>query len=180
MPKLLSLFLLTFMLFGCTTKQTPEPQKSTTPSKPKMSYYSNETVGYKLQYNKDWKVAPPSTNTDIIIISNDGSFSPDPCLSINSVKIDKYDLWDKSNQTKISKEIAPNLKPAEEHNITLAGDHAYNLVYGLERDGISIIFNQTYLFHNGYFIVITCSSREEEYNRFNTIFNQLIKSIDFY
>ena len=179
MPKLLILLLMLSLLFGCTTNEPAKPQSSASPSKQKLSYYENETVGYKLPYNKDWKTAPRSGNIDIMLVSKDGSFSPDPCVNITSVKTEQYDLWDKANQTKIRKEIDPKLKPAEEHNITLAGSPAYNLVYGLEKDGISVIFSQTYLFHNGYFIVITCSAREEEYNRFESVFEKLIKSIDF-
>lgn len=180
MSKLLIILIPILMLFGCTEKSPTKPQTQTASPQQKVSYYENETVGYKMPYNKDWKTMPLTGDTDIMIVSKDGSFSPDPCINISSIQTEKYDLWDKDNQAKIRKEIDPKLKPAEENNVTLAGGPAYNLVYGLEKNGISIILSQTYLFHNGYFVVITCSAREEEYNRFDPIFEKVIKSIDFY
>ena len=76
-------------------------------------------------------------------------------------------------------EIDKNLVTASEKEITIAGQHAYNIVYGLENKAVSKIVNQTYLFYNGYFMVITCSSRESEYNRFEEIFDDFIKKIEF-
>ena len=178
MSRFTVLLFILFLMVGCTVKDKPVPQKTSSP--PKISYYENETVRYKVPITKDWTLKPPKENADMFIVSNDGSLSPDPSINIQSVETEKYDLWDKKSQAKIIAEIDPKLKPAEQNNKTINGERAYNLIYGFEKDGRSVIIDQTYLFHNGYFIVITCSCREEEYNRFKEVFGKLINSIDFY
>ena len=175
---------LAFILCGCNTPKNDDDGSKTKTSvtskkkKDKVEYYINSTVGYKIPITKSWKIENVP-NTDIFLVNKDGTFTPEPSVNIVTVKDNKYELWDKKSQKKLKDEIDKNLVFASEKELTLANQHAYNIVYGLENKAVSIIVNQTYLFYNGYFMVITCSSRESEYNRFEEIFNYFIKKIEF-
>ncbi len=178
MYKFVAVIAILFFMCGCAKKETdknPPPK----PADKKVSYYTNETVGYKVPISKNW-VVRPADQADLLMVSTDGSFSPDPSMNIQSVKQQSYDLWDKKNQSKIKSEIGTKMKPASEANITFADHKGYNLVYGLEKDGVSMIVDQTYIFHKDYFVVITCGCREEEYNRFKDVFAKLLKDIIFF
>ncbi len=173
-----------FILCGCNSpEKNNNDNKNTTTNKvskkeKKQYYYTNSTVGYKIPITSSWKIEEVP-NTDIFLVNKDGTFTPEPSVNVVTVKANKYELWDKKAQKKLKDEIDKNLVTASEKEVTLAGQHAYNIVYGLENKAVSIIVNQTYLFYNGYFMVITCSSRESEYNRFEEIFNDFIEKIDF-
>ena len=178
MYKMLLLLLAVCFLFGCSNKAANEVQTQPPPT-PKISYYVNETVRYKVPISKDWTIKS-SPNADLFVVRNDGTFTPEPSVNIVTVKADTYDLWDKKSQAKLKAQLDKRLKSASEANVTIGGQRGFNLVYGMEKDGVSVIFNQTYVFHNGYFIVITASSREEEYNRFESIFKDFVKSVEFF
>ena len=180
-PKFAVIFFIfiAFVLCGCNTPK--DNTKTTTPKtskKNKVQYYTNSTVGYKIPLTSSWKVGE-APNTDIVLINKDGTFTPEPSVNIVTVKENQYELWDKKAQKRLKEQIDKNLVTASEKEMTLAGQHAYNIVYGLENKAVSKIVNQTYLFYNGYFMVITCSSRESEYNRFEEIFDDFIKKIEF-
>ena len=183
-PKFAVIFFLlfAFILCGCNTpkdnKDNTKTATNKTSTKNKIQYYTNNTVGYKIPLTSSWKVGE-APNTDIVLINKDGTFTPEPSVNIVTVKTTPYELWDKKAQKTLKDEIDKNLVTASEKQISIAGQHAYNIVYGLENKAVSIIVNQTYLFYNGYFMVITCSSRESEYNRFEEIFDDFIKKIEF-
>ncbi len=169
-----------FILYGCNTPENTKKNTTVnnTSKKDKVQYYKNSTVGYKVPITSSWKLGE-APNTDIVLINKNGTFTPEPSVNIITVKENKFELWDKNTQKKLKEQIDKNLVTASEKEITLAGQHAYNIVYGLENKAVSKIVNQTYLFYNGYFMVITCSSRESEYNRFEEIFDDFIKKIEF-
>ena len=173
---------LAFILCGCnntpTNNKTNKTTVNKTSKKDKIQYYKNSTVGYKIPITSSWKLGE-APNTDIVLINKNGTFIPEPSVNIVTVKENKFELWDKKTQQKLKDEIDKNLVTASEKELTIAGQHAYNIVYGLENKAVSVIINQTYLYYNGYFMVITCSSRESEYNRFEEIFDDFIKKIEF-
>ena len=173
---------LAFILCGCNNTTTNNKNNKTTVNKTskkdKIQYYKNSTVGYKIPITSSWKLGE-APNTDIVLINKNGTFIPEPSVNIVTVKENKFELWDKKTQQKLKDEIDKNLVTASEKELTIAGQHAYNIVYGLENKAVSVIINQTYLYYNGYFMVITCSSRESEYNRFEEIFDDFIKKIEF-
>ena len=145
-----------FILCGCNSpEKNNNDNKNTTTNKvskkeKKQYYYTNSTVGYKIPITSSWKIEEVP-NTDIFLVNKDGTFTPEPSVNVVTVKANKYELWDKKAQKKLKDEIDKNLVTASEKEVTLAG----------------------------YFMVITCSSRESEYNRFEEIFNDFIEKIDF-
>ncbi len=171
------IFFLSFIVFGCTSFPEKSSPKSEEPAR-KQDYYINYTVGYKVPVDKSWKLVD-NPETDIMMINLDGTFTPPPSINIVTLKSSEYDLWDKTIQKRLKDEIDKELVTASEENLTLHDHKAYKIVYGLENDAVSKIVTQIYLFHNGYFMVITCASRELEFNRFDMIFTNLINKIEF-
>ncbi len=173
--------LFVFFLSACTPQDGKIDSENTVkkPASPAMEYYTNKTVGYSVPLIKDWKVNTKA-DADLFLETSEGSFIPPPYVNYVSVADKPYDLWDAGALKQLKSKIDPNLKTAEEKKLTLGGKKAYNLVYGIEKDGVSVIVNQTYLFHNNYFLVITCSAREEEYNRFAPVFTEFINKTKFF
>ena len=91
-------------MVGCT-KPAEKNKVEKKQSSKQVSFYVNETAGFKVPISKSWIVRPVD-NADLLMTSTDGSFSPDPSVNIQSVKQSVFDLWDKKNQAKLKANLS--------------------------------------------------------------------------
>lgn len=185
MKKMLLLCLAVFALIclfasaGCGKKEGASPAKSPSPSKsPQQNTYVNEEIGYSITIPPGWKTPDNAPAGELLMQKQDADFEPKPTFNIFSAKVEKYDLQDPQKQKEIRKELSPDLNVASERNTTVAGQPAYQLIYGVEKDNQSIMICQTYLFNKDYLMVLTGGCKEDKFTATLPEFEKFLSSLE--
>lgn len=178
--KFISMILaLVIIITGCgERKEVKKPAVTPSPSRT-LQVYENKEVGYKLTIPSGWEKVVSSFDGDVMVEYKKAEFEPLPSFNIISTKIKPYDLYNKENQKEIKNEIDKNLKCAEEKNIKISGKPAYLLVYGVEKDKVSVIISQIYVFHKEYLMVLTCGCVEDRFPSIEPKFSEILQAVKF-
>lgn len=163
---------------GCGQKPRPRESKSPSPSPSlKAATYENKEIGYRITIPDGWKTPKGVHVGELYVEFGNATFEPKPSFNIVSTKVKKFDLAEPAKQKEIKDEIEKNLKTATERSQTIAGETAYQIIYGMEQGDTTLLIYQTYLFHKEHLIVLTGGCKEDKYPLFAADYDKFIKSL---
>jgi len=163
---------------GCGEKKPPEPTKSPSPTEsPAQNIYENKEIGYEITIPEGWKTPEGVSVGELYIECENVTFQPKPSFNVVSSKVEKFDVSDPARQKEIKNELEKDLHVASERNTKVAGQPAYQIAYGKEKDDESIMILQTFLFNKEYLIVLTGGCKEDQFNNYLRDFNTILSSL---
>ncbi len=176
-------FVLLIAISGCGKDKPGASSASPTPSpsaSAQAQKYVNDEVGYTVTRIPDGWVTPVGSGfAEFFVEFYKATFEPKPTFNIVSTKVTAFDVHDPESQKEIKDEIDKDLKTAKEENILIDGKPAYQIIYGVEGKGVTLMVKQTYFFYKNHLIVTTGGCREEKFGIFAPDFDSMLSSMTF-